>query len=226
MLRHATEKPSIVNGIRQELNCLQNTARDTPCSPLIHRSSPADSKPVPSLDVFRPSDAAALADDLCFHDNRYAWIGQDLKRTLVRFRWDAVAFAEIRDLNRHRPGTKYCPLLPNGFYSAMDQVDAVLPPDKAARLVALAECGRAASAEARRRLAAGESEYIYWTLLGTQYPFEHNTTADKFIYEAELRTGTGAHFRYAQHLHDMLALWFDRFPETRGLILEGTAEPE
>jgi len=52
------------------------------------------------------------------------------------------------------------------------------------------------------------------------------TTADKFIYEAELRTGVGSHYRYAQHLHDALQLWYEQFPETRGLIHEGTAEPE
>ena len=66
----------------------------------------------------------------------------------------------------------------------------------------------------------------YWMLLGTEYPFEHVTTADKFIYEAELRTGLGAHFRYAKHLRDVLALWYEKFPATRKLILEGDAEPE
>jgi hypothetical protein len=63
-------------------------------------------------------------------------------------------------------------------------------------------------------------------LLGTAYQFEHVTTADKFIYEAELRTGMGAHFRYARHLRDALALWYRQFPGTRKRILEGTAEPE
>lgn len=63
-------------------------------------------------------------------------------------------------------------------------------------------------------------------MLGTEYPFEHTTTADKFLYEAELRTGLGAHFRYAKHLRDVLALWYDRFPATQGLVLEGSAEPE
>jgi hypothetical protein len=62
--------------------------------------------------------------------------------------------------------------------------------------------------------------------LGTQFVFERFSTADKFIYEAELRTGVGAHYRYAQHYRDALALWYDRFPETRGLVLEGSAEPE
>ncbi len=46
------------------------------------------------------------------------------------------------------------------------------------------------------------------------------------LYEAELRTGTGAHYRYARHLRDVLALWYDRYPATRGLVLEGSAEPE
>ena len=62
--------------------------------------------------------------------------------------------------------------------------------------------------------------------LGLTYEAVTLTTADKFIYEAELRTGAGSHFRYAKHLHDALVLWFERFPETRPLVLEGTAEPE
>ena len=82
------------------------------------------------------------------------------------------------------------------------------------------------SRQAHRLLADGNPAYVYWMLLGTQLDFEHVTTADKFIYEAELRTGTGSHYRYAQHLHDALALWYARFPETRGRILEGEAEPE
>ncbi len=62
--------------------------------------------------------------------------------------------------------------------------------------------------------------------MGTEFPFEHLTTADKFIYEAELRTGVGAHYRYAKHLRDALALFYQQFPSTKGLILEGSAEPE
>jgi hypothetical protein len=93
-------------------------------------------------------------------------------------------------------------------------------------LLEQAKIGRCASAKAHRLLQKPEPSYIYWSLLGTEYPFEHTTTADKFIYEAELRTGLGAHFRYAKHLHEVLALWYERFPATRGLVLEGSAEPE
>jgi hypothetical protein len=146
----------------------------------------------------------------------------------VRFGWSAVGFAEIRDLNRHRTGTKYCPQVPQGFYGALDQLPA--PAEKhERRQMALAQqvqTGRSASARAGVLLRQGEPAYIYWSLLGTEYPFEHTTTADKFIYEAELRTGLGAHYRYAKHLRDVLGLWYQRFPETKGLVLEGSAEPE
>jgi hypothetical protein len=90
----------------------------------------------------------------------------------------------------------------------------------------LAATGERANEIALGLLRDKDPTYIYWTLLGTEYPFEHVTTADKFIYEAELRTGVGAHFRYAKHLRDALALFYKRFPSTKGLILEGSAEPE
>jgi len=88
------------------------------------------------------------------------------------------------------------------------------------------ETGRLASRAALERLRQGDPAYVYWTVLGTQVPFEHTTTADKFIYEAELRTGVGAHYKYAGHLREALQLWYARFPKTRGVILEGSAEPE
>jgi len=172
-----------------------------------------------------PSDvtAACMADALKFHDNRYGFVGDALRRTSVRFGWEAVTMAELRDLNRHRTGTKYCPMVPLGFYCALDQVPAGVD---SSPLEAWAERGREFTLASRQGIAAGNAADIYRSLLGSQYFFEHTTTADKFIYEAELRTGTGAHYKYAKHLHDCLEHWFIRFPETRGLVLEGTAEPE
>ncbi len=75
------------------------------------------------MSVMLPDGISAeeIASDLAFHDNRYAPIGPSLQRTSVRFAWPAMAFAEIRDLNRHRTGSKYCPLVPQGFYFALDQ---------------------------------------------------------------------------------------------------------
>lgn len=193
--------------------------------------APADPETpcVPFLTVLPPegSTAESLADDLLCHNNRYAPFGSGLQRTLVRFSWSAMALAEIRDLNRHRTGTKYCPLVPRGFYWADDQLPSGgIFEAKRQRLRDLAETGRATSAASTRLLREQDPSYVYWSVLGTQYAFEHNTTADKFLYEAELRTGLGAHFRYARHLRDALALWYQKFPQTRPFVLEGTAEPE
>jgi len=230
MLKHATRKESYAQGIEGEFRALaRRAAADVP-EHLRSGSDRDDCPPVAHLEVMLPEDVCEkdLVDDLSFHDNRYSWVGEGLKRTAVRFRWDAVSLGEIRDLNRHRTGTKHCPLLPRGFYAALDQVptDIENREDRLARLRELSRIGRDATRTAHDLLAAADPSYVYWTLLGTQYPFEHTTTADKFIYEAELRTGTGAHYRYARHLHDALLLWYERFPATRNLVLEGSAEPE
>lgn len=214
LLKHAVAKDSIRQGLQAEYEHWQELARTREYSQGASNAF---------LELFLPRDAepSAFAADLAFHDNRYAYTGETLKRTAVRFGWDAVALAEIRDLNRHRTGTKYCPLVPRGFNSSLDQL-----PQINNELQQLDAWGSCLSQRAHELLQEGDHSFVYWTLLGTQYFFEHTTTADKFIYEAELRTGTGAHFRYAEHLHEVLKLWFERFPQTRGLVLEGSAEPE
>lgn len=221
LIKHAQEQASLVGGLLRELETAQALAAALPLS------ENGECFPTPSLDVLPPpgglTDARAAAD-LALHSNRYAYFGEMLRRSAVRFGWEAVAFAEIRDLNRHRTGTKYCPLVPVGFYFATDELPVSI--DSAEAYRSLGKPGVDASLQARQKLALGDPAYVYDTLLGTQYPFEHTTTADKFLYEAELRTGTGAHYRYARHLHDVLALWYDRYPQTRGLVLEGSAEPE
>ena len=72
----------------------------------------------------------------------------------------------------------------------------------------------------------GSASYVYGLVLGSQTPFEHSTTADKFIYEAELRTGMGAHYRYAEHLGAALREFVRQVPEAKDWVVEGTAEPE
>jgi thymidylate synthase ThyX len=223
LLRHATEKDYFVQGIRAELLAWQAMAGQVDPPSLQTEATRFDHAPSGFLQVFPPESITTrtLANDLTYHTNRYAHFGADLRRTAVRFGWEAVAFAEIRDLNRHRTGTKHCPLVPMGFYYATDEL-----PVEDSTYLALGQVGREASAVARQWLSDGDFTGIYHTLLGTQFPFEHTTTADKFIYEAELRTGTGAHYRYADHLREILHLWYEQFPETKGLILEGSAEPE
>jgi thymidylate synthase ThyX len=223
MLRHARPQVSLVRGLSREFEATREIAERTSEHSLARSEDGFDHPPAASLEAMTPrgTSGRALAIDLELHDNRYGYLGEALRRTAVRFGWEAVAFAEIRDLNRHRTGTKYCPLVPVGFYHAADQL-----PETDAGYVTLGLVGRDASYSARERLITGDPTYVYHALLGTQFPFEHTTTADKFLYEAELRTGTGAHFRYAQHLHDALALWYQKYPQTEGLVLEGSAEPE
>jgi thymidylate synthase ThyX len=230
LLKHARALESLANGLAAETQAVRSSASRLSDAVLHTGASPFEHPVSPFLDVMPPlgSGPADMIADLAYHHNRYAHLGPTLRRTAVRFGWEAVAFAEIRDLNRHRTGTKHCPLVPVGFYHAADQMPGSSPvtTERGTAYRRLGVVGQTASRIAREQLAAGDAAYVYRTLLGTQFPFEHTTTADKFLYEAELRTGTGAHYRYAEHLRDVLSLWYDRYPETRGLVLEGSAEPE
>ena len=156
-----------------------------------------------------------VAEALRHRANRYGHQGAATRRMRVSFAWNNMALAELRDLNRHRTGHRHTPFIQAGFY---------LPPeirhaDHAALLADQLEL-------TRELMARGSPAYVYSLLLGAQTPFEHSTHADKFIYEAELRTGMGAHFRYAEHLSAVLQEFFAQVPEAREWVVEGTAEPE
>jgi thymidylate synthase ThyX len=156
-----------------------------------------------------------LAEALRHRANRYGQQGTATRRMRVAFAWNNLALAELRDLNRHRTGNRYTPLIQAGFY---------FPPEiDRAPHARLLEDQLALTRELLRRESPA---YVYSLLLGAQTPFEHSTHADKFIYEAELRTGMGAHFRYAEHLSAALREFFQQVPEARDWVVEGTAEPE
>ena len=157
----------------------------------------------------------SVAEALRHRANRYGQQGSATRRMRVTFAWNNMALAELRDLNRHRTGNRHTPLIQAGFY---------LPPeiDREAHRTLLSE----QMALTRELLDRGSPAYVYSLLLGAQTPFEHSTHADKFIYEAELRTGMGAHFRYAEHLSAALRAFFEQVPEAREWVAEGTAEPE
>ncbi len=147
--------------------------------------------------------------------NRYGQQGNGTRRIRVTFAWNNMALAELRDLNRHRTGNRHTPLVQSGFY---------LPPEiQHADHAALLADQMELTGELMKR---GSPSYVYSLLLGAQTPFEHGTHADKFIYEAELRTGMGAHFRYAEHLSHALRSFLEQVPEAREWVVEGTAEPE
>jgi len=230
MVRYARQALSTQKGIDAEFQKLIAVAKQGWPGCLKPASETCEAPAVPFLSAIPPEGASEqdFTNDLAFHENRYAWLGKTLQRVCVRFGWSAVGFGEIRDLNRHRTGTKHAVHIPVGFYFAADQIHDALDASKSkqSELKQLAAVGHNASALSYQALQSGEATFPYWLLLGTQLPFEHLTTADKFIYEAELRTGAGAHFRYARHLRDVLGLWYAQFPKTKGQILEGSAEPE
>ena len=160
-------------------------------------------------------DDQPIGEALRHRANRYGYQGTATRRMRVTFAWNNMAVAELRDLNRHRTGHRYTPMIQAGFY---------LPPEIAhASHQALLDEQAALTRELMER---GTPAYVYSMLLGAQTPFEHSTQADKFIYEAELRTGMGAHFRYAEHLSAVLQEFFKAVPAAREWVVEGTAEPE
>jgi len=163
-------------------------------------------------------------DALNFRTNRYSPFGHTISQIPVTFSWEGITFGEIRDLNRHRTGSKYCSLVPIGFYGATDEASSVSS-SVSSKIIELYTDFEKTTLKSRE-LMKEYSEYIYFTNLGHKYYFEHTTTADKFLYEMELRTGVGAHYKYAEHCHKMLELWYQKYPQSKGLIFEGSAEPE
>jgi len=161
------------------------------------------------------AETQPIAESLRHRANRYGYQGTATRRMRVSFAWNNMALAELRDLNRHRTGHRCTPFVQAGFY---------LPPeiDRAPHAKLLAD----QLALTRELLERGSPAYFYSLLLGAQTPFEHSTHADKFIYEAELRTGMGAHYRYAEHLSAVMRKFFEQVPEARDWVVEGTAEPE
>ena len=212
LMRHSTTETSFEQQAKQELAAsLKLGLERLSTAPLadevwvnVDRATP------PFLAETQP-----LSEALRHRTNRYGYQGVATRRMRVTFAWNNMALAELRDLNRHRTGHRYTPLIQAGFY---------LPPeinhaDHAALLKEQADL-------TRELMQRGSPAYVYSLLLGAQTPFEHSTHADKFIYEAELRTGMGAHFRYAEHLSATLREFFKQVPEAKDWVVEGTAEPE
>ncbi len=228
LIRHARLDESYANGARQEFARSVEIAKNTSDDLL---ASPAASQPF--LDVFLPSGVNEhdLVQAVQFHRGRYDFIGSPLQRTSVRFGWQAIPLAEIRDLNRHRTGSKYFTLSPVGTYLADDEVERIEAAhptlsDLCQSLRALRPAGIAANQLTRQRLAAGDPAFVYWMPMGSQCFYEHTTTANHFLYQAELRTGLGSHYVYAARMREVLDQWHAQFPGTAQYIQAGTAEPE
>jgi hypothetical protein len=123
MVKYARHTGSTEKGLRTEFEELVDTAKRGMPVCLEDGSEDCEAPARPLLSVALPEGCSGqdLVGALKFHDNRYGWVGSAAQRMAVRFGWSAVGFAEIRDLNRHRTGTKYCAQVPQGFYYAADQ---------------------------------------------------------------------------------------------------------
>lgn len=161
--------------------------------------------------------------------NRYSQVGPDIKRQSLYARWSAMALAEVRDLNRHRTGFRLAHLSPKGFYLPPETLSIIQERGLNEKLKEFKNLLSAASLHAAQE-AYEKPESLgleaYALFLGSQVLFEHSQGLDKFIYEAELRTGLGAHFRYAQHLADACAELKKLNPAICEFISLGQAEPE
>jgi thymidylate synthase ThyX len=212
LMRHSGAEPSYQQQARQELATAHRLGLERLSAEALADAVwvKVDRDTPPWLPENQP-----IAEALRHRGNRYGQCGPAIRRMRVTFAWNNLAIAELRDLNRHRTGHRYTPLIQAGFY---------LPPEvpRAPHRQLLAD-QFALTRELHKR---GSPAYVYSLLLGAQTPFEHSTHADKFIYEAELRTGMGAHFRYAEHLSASLGEFFRQVPEAKAWVAEGTAEPE
>jgi thymidylate synthase ThyX len=212
LMRHSFAEKSYEEQARQELAASCALGRERLSStPLVDEVwVHVDRATPPWLPETQP-----LPEALRHRANRYGHQGTATRRMRVTFAWNNLALAELRDLNRHRTGHRHTPLIQAGFY---------LPPE--IDPVPHARTLQDQLALTRQLLERQSPAYVYSLLLGAQTPFEHSTHGDKFIYEAELRTGMGAHFRYAEHLSSALRTFFKQAPETRDSVVEGTSEPE
>jgi thymidylate synthase ThyX len=176
------------------------------------------------VEVFNPqttfNKVGTIQSALTGHANRYHHTGAAVKRQTVQVEWDRIAIAELRDLNRHRTGFRFSDFAPQGFYLP-EETQAITPEGELAKFQNLYEN---LVRELSRKAQCGLHAYGFF--LGSQVAFEHTQQADKFLYEVELRTGLGAHFRYAQHLKQAAELYFQQVPEARDFIQIGEAEPE
>lgn len=151
--------------------------------------------------------------------NRYGWV---IRRQTVHTQWRDVAFAELRDLNRHRSGHRFSPMVPTGFYiptvlweKDKDEIGRFL--DGYADLV---------HEMSQRALEANRAFHHYGFLLGTQFEWEHTTQLDKMLYEIELRTGMGAHYRYAYHMRCLYGKLRRNMPTLDKYLELGSNKPE
>jgi thymidylate synthase ThyX len=180
-----------------------------------------------------------LRNDMGARKNRYDPVGSRVSAVPVSYSFSGVATAEIRDMNRHRPGIRKISMRPEGFYFAEDQIlEAIEASSKDSEVVRSAadltrlgmqigiDSLELASILLDRGIHSGAECVMYGTNLGNTFSFSHSSTFGHLVYECELRTGPGTHYRYRAHYKDLLAAIYEQYPLVKKFVLEGSGEPE
>jgi len=224
LTKHAIYCKETAQGI--EADFLEEFQYHTPTD--ISHIHNADAKPFLQIVAPQRGMEKKVKNALKNHNNRYAYFGRHIKRIIVRFGWEALTIAELRDLNRHRTGNKDFTLVPVGFYCSDDEIEKHknIDPEITKKLLKLREIGVELTQLANLRFQSADSSFVYYLPMGAKCRYEHVTTANHFLYQCELRTGLGAHFTYATRMREVLELWHQIYPETRSMIKPGNAEPE
>lgn len=223
LIKHGRYDDSYAAGFDTEFNlAIEESKRND----LVHGLKDA----YPTLQLMIPFGVTEedVTRDLMEHGNRYDYFGPSIRRISARFGWKALTIAELRDLNRHRTGTKDFNLVPVGSYFADDQIEMLeeLKIPEIQELKSLRSVGETMVIAARSKLESGDKSFMYYLPIGAQCRYEHVTTADKMIYQIELRTGIGSHYLYRTRMIEIYDRWCVKFPETANLITIGAGEPE
>lgn len=224
MVRHASKDPLYEGHLLSEFLDVCEVAIELGCQDLVDTFI--------DLKVHDPYCEIDLARGLRHHTHRYSPFGSEIRTRQVEFMIRGITIAELRDVNRHRPGEKYAPLIPMGFYCASDRVNSDLTSsqDRQAiidRLESLrVETWGRTEAFAKHCFENRIGALPYLLPLGTQVMLTFSTSLSHLIYMIQLRTGAGTHFKYREHFLTLFDLLVGQFPTLRDLIEIGGGEPE
>ena len=166
-------------------------------------------------------------------NGRYGYQSDTIRKIPVKYTVNNCAFAEIRDLNRQRPGSRIFEAIPRGFYGAFDELERIVPRNihdnplnVFQELHTLCIQAYLDVVKSRIMLSKRNPMYIYYTTLGTTFNWSHALNLAEMAYIIELRTQKGAHYRYSKHIRQVFQDLVGYYPSIGDHISIGTAEPE
>lgn len=167
-------------------------------------------------------------NEFATRNNRYCSPLVGALDSTVRMRFNSISMAEMRDVNRHRQGMRSCIMDAHGFYCPISE-----DPEASEFLrnnmdeyseLCMFDAGVGIT---QSLLDSLDAHYMYFTNFGTTHQYRRVCSLAQFVYEVELRTGPGAHYKYAQLYRDMYAKASEQLdPAVLQGVVVGGAEPE